>query len=1155
MQIYIFSYLNEKSWLPLISGITGRDPLCLAARGERSLLFNAVIILIALFSLPRLLSAQQAAERENAPYFLIESQQDGVLVSMPLVSTSAEVNIVGVIADVQITQQYVNTGSAPIEASYVFPASTNAAVYAQRMRIGDRVIEGVVMERGEARATYETARSEGRRASLLEQHRPNVLQMQVANIMPGDTVDVELNYTELLVPESGVYEFVYPTVVGPRYTGEGGQDIDYADQAYTRKNRNPSYTFDLDINVDAGMPIREINSPSHRLTYTHPSEGTDIQIGLHPSESPCGNRDFILRYRPGGDGIQTGLMLFEGEDENFFLYMAQPPTELSDADFPPREYIFILDVSGSMNGFPMGVTKRLMRELIPTLRPTDRFNIVTFAGGNKLWQPESKPATQDWLDKGIAFVNSHGGGGGTNLLSAMKRSLELPRSEQGLSRSFVIVTDGYVSVEPEAFDLVREKLDEANFYAFGIGNSVNRHLIEGLAHVGRGQSFVLTDETDAPDVVDRFRRYIESPVLTGTKLTFDRFDAYDVEPISIPDLTSERPLVVFGKYKGRPRGRIELCGYGGYSGEIAHPVYLEQPVNPAQRQKTFSDVVKPSARSEKNGALQYLWARERLRRLSDYAGLSYGQNHREEIVSLGLKYNLLTQFTSFVAVEESLIANTDGELERVEQALPLPEGVSNMAVGFDLGFSGVSGLPGKGNSKVWLVFAFILVGLIGILGLLWRFRNRLFCFFYRSNFSLFNSTLGSSSGGEGRHGVKSGKPEFCLQNEQECRGIPLFRREKEGEVLIALLLLICSLMSCGQEDFSPSQSTPETLEPTEMTVGSDLAANTITYILGEDEGTNAYYERAASFFRQNSQWESAVVETGVRSIADMVTDLRKPACRGHEGRSKSNQAWQRINVVVHGNQWTGLAVAPTGSGERQRTDAQTLHALRDELLDLPASVIDGNTEVVLHGCSTSRDSSLLLALSALLGNERGEYPVVASSRSFSLFRQGDSSPQPHLQLADYYFVAAPLRQWPIREKLAEELVEKYPDAQIDWADALGRNRFSEGDAPLLYQFNVPVDWLDVFAPDSELPQPSGQRALRNYAASIDRLNLELDRLELSVDDFAWQSEPSSYTTAGGHSYPALALHGQARVFCVLQPISGQPNLAHYTRLRYTAEAR
>ncbi|MEO0626641.1 MAG: hypothetical protein AAFY91_06610, partial [Bacteroidota bacterium] len=636
------------------------------------------------------------------------------------------------------------------------------------------------------------------------------------------------------------------------------------------------------------------------------------------------------------------------------------------------------------------------------------------------------------------------------------------------------------------------KLDEANFYTFGIGRSVNRHLIEGLARVGRGQSFVLTDPSEAPEIVDRFRRYIESPVLTGLEIQFDRFDAYDVEPLSVPDLTSERPLVVFGKYRGRPRGRIELCGYGGYSGEVPMPIYEEQAVPPAARQRTISYTVKPSARSVNHGALQYLWARERLRRLSDYAGLGYGIDHREEIVALGLEYNLLTQFTSFVAVEHYLVANTEGESERVEQALPLPQDVSDMAVGFDLGLRGMSGLPDHAGKAIWKVLIISLSSLLLLLVLLWRYRNRL------------------------------------------------------SRYIIPTLLFGC-LVSCSSEEYSRSHIIPETPEPATTSVGSTLAAHTITYILGEDEGNNAYYDRAAVFFRQDSQWESAVVETEIRSIGEMVADLRK---------SKNQNKWQRINIVVHGNQWTGLAVAPGGSMVgRERTDAQALADLREQLSPLPHELVDSQTEVVLHGCSTGKDTSLLLALSALLGNDRGEYPVVASSPAFSLFRQASSSPQPRLQLAEYYFVAAPLRQWPSREALADELTEKYPNARVDWTAALGRNRFSQGDAPLLYQFNVPIDWLDIFAPDSELPQPAGQVALQHYAASIDQLKRELHRLELTVEDFAWQSEPSAYTTATGQAYPALALQGQSRVFCILQPLSGTADPARYTRLRYTAEAR
>src|SRR5438552_2758948 len=189
------------------------------------------------------------------------------------------------------------------------------------MKVGDRTIEADVKEREAARQTYEAAKEDGRTASLLEQHRPNVFQMSVANILPGDTVDVELTYSELLVPTDGVYELVYPAVVGPRFTGESARAESWTQNPYLGEGAPEPYRYQLAVSLHAGMPIQEIASPSHKITPRFTSKETaDLSLGT-PGD---GNRDFVLRYRLRGGAIQTGLLRFENRDERFFLLMMQP---------------------------------------------------------------------------------------------------------------------------------------------------------------------------------------------------------------------------------------------------------------------------------------------------------------------------------------------------------------------------------------------------------------------------------------------------------------------------------------------------------------------------------------------------------------------------------------------------------------------------------------------------------------------------------------------------------------------------------------------------------------------------------------------------------------------------------------------------------------
>jgi Ca-activated chloride channel family protein len=625
-----------------------------------------IIVILAVMLMTTAVSyAQQETnvDKTLSPYFLVKSDDPDVD-RLPLKSTHAEVHISGVIADVNVTQVYKNEGKKPIEAIYVFPASTKAAVYGMKMTIGERTITANIREREQARHEYNQAKQAGKSASLLEQHRPNVFQMNVANILPSDVIKVELKYTELIVPTDKVYEFVYPTVVGPRYVDQqsdgAGSAETWTSNPYLRQGEPPTYMFNMAVHIAAGLPIKDIACASHktRIDYKGPSFAT---INLDPSENQSGNRDFILKYRLAGDKIQTGLLLFEGKDEKFFLLMMQPPKKVIKSQIPPREYIFIVDVSGSMHGFPLNISKKLLKDLIGNLRPTDRFNVLLFAGGSQLMAEQSLPATSQNITRAINTIEGQRGGGGTRLLPALQRALSLSKTE-GFSRSIVIATDGYVSVEAKVFDLMRKNLGDANMFAFGIGSSVNRHLIEGMARIGMGEPFVITKPDQALITAKKFRKLIESPVLTGIKVDFGKFKAYDVEPPSIPDVLADRPVIVFGKWRGSPRGTISLQGYTG-----------------KHRLLKKIDVSKTKA-LESNSALRYLWARHRIALLDDYNRLNKQDERVKEVTNLGLTYNLLTAYTSFVAVDTKVRVE-DGQTVTVKQPLPLPQGVSDYAVG------------------------------------------------------------------------------------------------------------------------------------------------------------------------------------------------------------------------------------------------------------------------------------------------------------------------------------------------------------------------------------------------------------------------------------------------------------------------------------------
>lgn len=622
-------------------------------------------------------NSEPPEDKTLAPYFFVKG--DPNVDRLPLKDTHVDIAVSGVIADVKVVQTYRNEGYRPINASYVFPASTRAAVYGMRMRIGDQIIVARIKEREAAKQEFEEAKEKGKSASLLEQNRPNVFAMSLANMMPGEQVEIELRYTELLVPTDGVYEVVFPTVVGPRYSSElesGAKNSDsWIKSPYLHENQKPTSTLHISSRIAAGVPLQDLSCPSHKISPQWIS-ATAAQFALDEADAFQGNRDFVMRYRLVGNQIASGLLLFQGQDENFFLYMAQPPQRVATEDIPPREYIFVVDVSGSMEGFPLNTSKQLLRNLIGQLRPTDLFNVVLFAGDASILSEKSLQANQENISQAIRLLEQQRGSGGTELLSAVQQAMHIPRSAD-YSRSIVLVTDGYISGEQGVFDYIRENLNECNVFSFGIGSSVNRYLIEGVAKAGMGEPFIVTQESEAHAVAEKFREYIQTPLLTDIAVKANGFDVYDVYPAHLPDLLAQRPIIVFGKWRGPVTGTFELRGRNG-RGEYA---------------TTFD--VTAAQPDEGNRALRYLWARSRISELSDYGSAETSPERVKEITGLGLKYNLLTPYTSFIAVREQ-VTNNQGSAEDVEQPLPLPVGVSDLAVGSE-------------PELVWLVVASLLI--------------------------------------------------------------------------------------------------------------------------------------------------------------------------------------------------------------------------------------------------------------------------------------------------------------------------------------------------------------------------------------------------------------------------------------------------------------
>lgn len=640
-------------------------------------------------------SEQETDDRTLAPYFYVESENTKVD-TFPLKETKVTTNINGTIAETFVTQTYTNEGTSPLNARYVFPASTKVTVHGMKMTIGNQVITAQIKEREEAREEYEEAKSEGKSASLLEQQRPNVFTMDVANVMPGDNIAIELHYTEMITPSEGVYQFVFPTVTGPRYVNPNQETTQDSDQwtatPYQEDGRTAEGKYDIVVNLSTGVPITDMKCKSHSLNVDFSSE-TSAQLTLADPEHYAGDRDFILNYKLTGEELSSGLMLYTGEEENFFMLTVQPPERFASEDIPPREYIFVLDVSGSMYGYPLDTAKGLIKDLVSNLRKTDSFNLILFSSDIYQMSPQSLPATRKNIRAAMRLIDEQEGGGGTLLSTALESALATPANEN-MARNIITITDGYISDEKNVFQIIHQNLNTTSFFSFGIGDAVNRYLIDGIAKSGQGESFVVTDSADAVETASRFRTYIEAPILTDINVSYDGFDVYDVEPAAASTLFAQKPVVLFGKWRGEPEGSIRLTGRTGKE----------------EYQKNISVTgIQPL---EANQAIRYLWARSRVERLTDYGCNTRTEDAvKQEITTLGLNYSMITPYTSFIAVTD-VIRNTDGTGTDVDQPLPLPSNVSNFAVG---GYT-------VGSEPADIILAALLAGM-GIISLLYRKRR------------------------------------------------------------------------------------------------------------------------------------------------------------------------------------------------------------------------------------------------------------------------------------------------------------------------------------------------------------------------------------------------------------------------------------------------
>lgn len=592
-------------------------------------------------------------KQTESPYFILKNKNQQQ--QFALQSTKVNTNISGVIADVNLLQSYQNNSDSVIEATYVFPTSTNAAIYSMQMIIGERVINAEIKEKNKAQKSYDKAKKQGKKASLLVQQRPNVFTMHVANIQPNETIKVLVNYTEVIVPENGIYSFVFPTIVGPRYVEEKKEE-DWSSNPHLTEIKTMLSELYIDVNINSALPIQSLKCETHDVDIDFTTKTNAKAKLINHTQN---KKDFILKYQLAGNQIETGVLTYDDENgDHYFLAMIEPPKPTKIITTPKKEYVFIIDVSGSMNGFPLDVSKELIYHLLHQLKPTDLFNIVFFAGGSNVYAEQSLPVTQENIQQAINYLDNHSGTGGTELLNAVETAMNL-NAKPNYARTFVIATDGYVTVEKETFNYIRNHLNTANFFAFGIGSSVNRHIIEGIAHAGYGEPYIATTKKEATTVAKQFIKDISNPILTNIEYEIDGIELKNCLPGKIHDLFSSKPIIICGKSNEKISGTLTIKGYNGIENI------------------TIKNQLNSSTKSTK--AIKYFWARQKIKLLSDYENLDGYYNSdskrklKNEITSLGLKYHLSTKYTSFIAIDDKPIEDFPTTLEVVADDEDLEE--------------------------------------------------------------------------------------------------------------------------------------------------------------------------------------------------------------------------------------------------------------------------------------------------------------------------------------------------------------------------------------------------------------------------------------------------------------------------------------------------
>ncbi len=596
---------------------------------------------------------------------------------LPLQAMDIGARITGLSCTQTVSQTFVNAFDNPLEATYIFPLPSRAAVTRFRLKVADRVIEGELKERQQARREYEQAIQDGHRAALAEEDRPSVFSMQVGNTMPGEAAHVELELSGPLTYFDGEAEFRFPFVVAPRYIpGIALDGASVGDGVAVDTNVVPDASrisppvllpgfpnpvqLSLEVKLDGGgLPVSDIRSSLHAISKQEDDSGT-WTIALYPGERL--NRDFILRFNVAADTIRTNLAVVPDEDgsEGTFQLTLVPPAGAAEIT-PKRDVVFILDRSGSMGGWKMVCARRALGRMVDTLTDRDRFAVLAFDTVVELPPGRDarrlQPATNRDRFRTVEWLGQVDARGGTEMAEPLNAAVKMLEPDgTDTDKIIVLVTDGQVGNEDHILKQLGKKVEQIRIFTLGIDRAVNEGFLQRLATAGGGHCELIESEDRLDEVMDRTHRRIATPVLTDLviKIRGATLQPDSITPLRSPDLFAGTPAVIAGRYRSR-------------EDDITIDVAAKH------NSETWTATV--TGQESANTAISHIWARNRIRDMEDLmvSGCA-GEDLEDAITGTSLRFGVLCRYTAFVAVDKSQTITADGKPIGVTQAVEPAEG-------------------------------------------------------------------------------------------------------------------------------------------------------------------------------------------------------------------------------------------------------------------------------------------------------------------------------------------------------------------------------------------------------------------------------------------------------------------------------------------------